>query len=599
MLRSWLRSLLYPRLLLAGLLLCAAQAGAENLVAIDAVDKLKLRASVEFLASPVGSPGLAPADLDPAAFRPLAASDLNRGVSQGPYWLRLRLHNAGDSPRRWVLHHETSYLDHLVVHYREVPLSEVPLTAPDEPPFAMQALSDRVPFAERPVPYRRLAFAHVTPPGEVTEVYLELRHDKADSITLDFTWYEATAFHAMVAWENLLLGVFYGAMGLLTLLALVCAALLRERVYAWYAAFLVSSGLMWAMLNGFAFQYLWPRSVFLHNEGFHIVYLLVAITALQFSRHFLQTARLFPRIHQALGWLQVALGLGIPLRLAGVYEPVLYLSFFGLALLLLLPLLAWASYRRGLRYTRWYALAWLVYAAGLALSVISAGSGWLNWGMEPLAYTQTAAMLEAILLLVALGERLMGWEQDRRQALDMANRDALTGLGNRRLLTQAFDHLGERFSRTGAPVFLVMIDIDHFKAINDSHGHEAGDEVLRRLAALLRRVSRPQDVCVRYGGEEFAVLLQTGQEGALQIAERVRREFASRPTPFAGCLITHTLSAGVAPVLSGQGRLGPAAMMRRADEALYRAKAAGRDRVVLFNVGAPAPEAPAGVLVQS
>ncbi|MFA9462243.1 diguanylate cyclase [Thiohalorhabdus methylotrophus] len=535
-------------------------------IPIDDLTSRTLRAPAELQVAP-GSTALD--QLPTADFRPLTSGQANRGITGQDHWVRVRLSNAnGTEPQSWVLHHETSYLDRLTIHY-----------ADNGGPLQRVSLSDRAPFEARPVNYRTLALPHTTPAGGHTDLYVHLGFDKADSLTLNLRLTRADLFHDASRRENLVYGAYFGAMGMFLLIAFIGSVILRESVYLHYAAFLGVSMAMWAMLNGFAYQYLWPDSVYWHNEGFHIVFLLMAITALQFSRGFLKTPRYFPRVNRALVAAQWVFAAGIVLRLAGVYVPVLVLSYLGLTQLVLLSVLGLMAYRRGMRYARWYSVAWLVYGVGLAFSVISAGSGFLEWGMKPLDFAQAGGVLESACLLIALGERLVGWDRARRRAIAIANQDPLTGLGNRRALEEAFDRLEERVQTTGVPVFLAFIDLDHFKAINDEHGHDAGDAVLIHLARILRNACRPEDICIRYGGEELALLLQVPhQEQAMEVTERIRQRFARESTRFEGTEIRHTLTAGIALALARDREPDRAEAIRRADRALYEGKRCGRNR---------------------
>ncbi len=157
--------------------------------------------------------------------------------------------------------------------------------------------------------------------------------------------------------------------------------------------------------------------------------------------------------------------------------------------------------------------------------------------------------------------------------------DGLTELPNRRQFEHALAAEINRGERFGGMLALVLADLDNFKQVNDRYGHQAGDEVLRRFADVLRETVRDVDVPARYGGEEFAVLLpQTDMEGAERLAERLRQAVAERPmTTRPGALVACTASFGVASFPESST---PAALFAAADEALYRAKAAGKNRVV-------------------
>lgn len=176
------------------------------------------------------------------------------------------------------------------------------------------------------------------------------------------------------------------------------------------------------------------------------------------------------------------------------------------------------------------------------------------------------------------------------QVQKQARTDALTGLNNRGEFQRQLKEEEERARRYHRSLSLLMLDVDHFKHVNDTHGHQAGDEVLRALAARLREQIRPVDHAARYGGEEFVVILpETSNEGALDLAERLRMAVAGTVVPVAeGRTIPITISIGVATFPADAG--SEAALIAAADAALYAAKQGGKNRVVRYEP-APAPVA--------
>ena len=159
-----------------------------------------------------------------------------------------------------------------------------------------------------------------------------------------------------------------------------------------------------------------------------------------------------------------------------------------------------------------------------------------------------------------------------------AERDALTGLYNRR----AFDHQlaaeSARFERYRRPFALIIMDIDHFKQVNDSHGHDAGDVVIKGVAEIIANSLRDVDIAARYGGEEFALLLpETDKSHAIDIAERIRKRIEGAHFNWQGIAIPVTSSAGVAAMPERQQEV--ADLVRAADQLLYEAKRGGRNRV--------------------
>jgi diguanylate cyclase (GGDEF)-like protein len=163
--------------------------------------------------------------------------------------------------------------------------------------------------------------------------------------------------------------------------------------------------------------------------------------------------------------------------------------------------------------------------------------------------------------------------------------DVLTGLYNRRALSARLAEVYALARRQGQPLGLIMLDADHFKSVNDLHGHPVGDRVLRALADEIRGGMRESDFAGRYGGEEFAVVLPNADvEGAVAVAERIRGRFASLALAVGATKVTVTVSAGVAVL--GPGMAGPQDLVSAADAALYNAKRAGRNRVEVAGRGA-------------
>jgi diguanylate cyclase (GGDEF)-like protein len=174
-----------------------------------------------------------------------------------------------------------------------------------------------------------------------------------------------------------------------------------------------------------------------------------------------------------------------------------------------------------------------------------------------------------------------------------AHLDGLTELGNRFALQDALPLQLAGCREKGAPMSALIVDLDHFKKVNDLHGHAAGDEVLRRMAITLRNMVGPNDFLARYGGEEFVALCPgCPLEAAVKTTERVRAGVAGSQILFRSTAIALTASFGVA-CIGPPYTVSPQEMLERADQALYRAKSAGRNAVWYWDesAGAPAPAA--------
>ena len=200
-----------------------------------------------------------------------------------------------------------------------------------------------------------------------------------------------------------------------------------------------------------------------------------------------------------------------------------------------------------------------------------------NRGLAVILFLVTAGALALILwrLVAVLSRRL---ETAEARIRELAITDDLTGLRNRRYVTQRLAEELKRADRYRQPLACVLFDVDRFKLVNDTHGHDAGDAVLRAISDAATAECRQSDVLGRWGGEEFLLVLPaTTAEGARVIAARLREVVERLRVPNRGADLQVTASFGVATALEGEEEILP--LLRRADEALYRAKAGGRNRV--------------------
>ena len=187
------------------------------------------------------------------------------------------------------------------------------------------------------------------------------------------------------------------------------------------------------------------------------------------------------------------------------------------------------------------------------------------------------------------GDMTRQLQNANRELVQLSQQDGLTGLSNRRHFDSVLAAEHARACRHSNGLTLLLIDIDHFKALNDRYGHLLGDDCLRQLATVLRRFSRrPGDLAARYGGEEFALILpEMNLEQSQQLAERVRQAIAELTTPTdSGEAVHFTASAGLIHT-SNAPRHTPESMIHQADLALYRAKQLGRNRVEVAGEAVP------------
>ncbi|WP_201353476.1 GGDEF domain-containing protein [Hydrogenimonas urashimensis] len=216
-------------------------------------------------------------------------------------------------------------------------------------------------------------------------------------------------------------------------------------------------------------------------------------------------------------------------------------------------------------------------------------AGWAP-GFEHLNYAVLiwpAAFLAIIIQYFYANEYKKRYELEKRLQ-KMSYTDTLSGLYNRRYFMRYMEKEWQRFQRGGEPFSLLMIDIDHFKKINDTYGHPTGDVVIQKVAKLLRREIREMDFAARIGGEEFAVILpDTDEQKAVEVAERIRQQAECRRFTVTGKeKIDFRLSVGIAIAQNGDDI---SQLMRASDQALYEAKKRGRNRVCFYSDGVICP----------
>ncbi len=214
---------------------------------------------------------------------------------------------------------------------------------------------------------------------------------------------------------------------------------------------------------------------------------------------------------------------------------------------------------------------------------LAASLGWLAWRGADLLVA-IAMMADPLMMLAIAMIASELFYRTRRQQVELerelrtlASVDTLTGLHNRRDLEQRIAAEVSRSRRHSQPLSVAIGDLDHFKRINDKFGHAVGDDVLRTVGVRIRRNLRAEDLAVRWGGEEFLLLLpDTDRDSAVQVADKIRLSIADQPVEFRDHNVPVTISFGVAQLTDNDEAVD---LIHRADQAMYRAKSDGRDRV--------------------
>jgi diguanylate cyclase (GGDEF)-like protein len=522
-------------------------------------------------------------------FTPNSAPVVTRGFTGSVFWFRFTLVqppsrpvSAPGAPDSWLLDVG-----------RPIYFFDLQLYIPRDPAAqgggsAWRVLEINHDLAPKPdYVYRdALILALPGPPGSAQTLYL--RAQTSSSMFVPLTLFTHRTHLAQSSTRNLFFGLFYGVMLALLFYNLVLFVSLRDRAHLYYVIFVGCITLFSLGTNGLTFDYLFPANPTIARRVTLAALALTMLFLIQFSRSFLATRENSPWLDRLLLLCMAASAVMLAsLPFASFSFLSSYASRLSKVMLPTVIIAGVVCWRRGFRPARTFLVASLVFAAG-GMCFSMTYSGQLPYNVLTFYGYQTGSAIQAVLLSLALAERIRDMTAERAalrasraRFQAMAITDPLTRAFNRRYYDTQISLELTRARQLELPLALLVIDLDSFKAFNDSYGHQAGDALLTQVAQLLRACTRDTDSICRYGGEEFAVILPgTDAARAEQIAERIRRRQESQIfRPRRGLAARATLSVGVAQLLPGDE--GPDELFARADQALYEAKARGRNRTVV------------------
>lgn len=606
--------------LAAAILVLSTRAGAagfaeESLIISDTRGSYSASRHLFFLEDPtrqltvedIGKPGVL------ARFQAATVerNEVNFGYSASAYWLALPIELSKDAPGRWLLEVAFSSLDRVDV-FRPLRFGG----------FAMQTAGDLQPFSQRPMAHRNLVFPLELQPGERQTIFIRVQ--SGGSLTVPITLWRPEALQRDDQSTYALLSLYYGMLLGLMLYNLLLFFAIRDRTFLSYVCFVACMAIGQASLNGLGNQFLWPDWPAWGNIALPSGMAATGFFGALFTRQFLTTREHFPRLDRLI---IVLAGLFALAAVAPVFTSYRFAAIFtsvtGLAFAITAVIIGIYCDYRDHPGARYFLIAWSLLLVGVAV-LAARNLGWIPTTNVTRYSMQIGSALEMLLLSFALADRIntmrhekeianlealaaketlveglrqtelelearvtartqdlatanVALREKERELAYLASHDSLTGLANRNLFLDRIERTLARAHRNGRRAALMIVDVDQFKAINDHYGHEAGDTVLQAVASRLSECVREADTVARVGGDEFFVILDDINERA--DAERVAEKLlavAALPIPFITLTIHATVSIGIAcfPEHGGDA----AELMRRADDALYRAKNRGRDR---------------------
>ncbi|OYV76166.1 MAG: sensor domain-containing diguanylate cyclase [Chromatiales bacterium 21-64-14] len=505
------------------------------------------------------------ADHDRGKFTAGRSPVLNFGIGSEPAWIHFRVGNPTGRPLQRQLSINTAWLDQVDIYFLHGGRTE-----------ATYHVGDRKAFNLRPVESRYFAFDHKFEPG-VSDIFV--RVETPDPMVLPIYLMAPKHAHAAERHRDYGYGFLYGFLFALLAYNVMLYAGLREPWYALYSLYLGMFLLMNISYTGHGFEWIWPNHTRWEQWSNPILMQLYGTSGLMFALRFLHTRTHFPRIHKSvIGYLAVSSSLLLLTVLSGRQQYALFVSFAFVFIFTGVMLgMCVIAVKAGQGSARYFLLAAVAAMVGASLTALSV-SGLIPLNIWTYHAAEIGMLLDATLLALALTYRFRVGQEEKLRAEQLAKVDPLTQLNNRRAFYAISAPIWNITIRHNRNLSVVLLDIDHFKRINDAHGHARGDEVLVATASALTGAMREQDVIARWGGEEFILLLpETDVREATALAERMRKVVANVTVRHEGVDITVTASFGVAQWETRHRSLDT--LISTADKHLYRSKDLGRNRV--------------------
>lgn len=527
---------------------------------------------------------LSPAHND--RFKPYPQEVIALGITKSVYWFRLRLPPDRLLPQQ-LLQFNNPNIDRLDVFF------PVESNTTSSPIYYLPKSGGVRTLSDREIWDNTWVFA--LPSQYRVDAPIYFRLESTSALRLPILLWKNNDFISNAFLRNLGFGLFYGILLALMLFQCFVYFVLRDKSYLFYVIY-ISSMLFYQFQVHGHFK-LWSNLPYpVYNSIFWFGLTSAFIASILFTWSFLQVHSEDAPWNKILPALVILALLQGSLGILGYNIAANQLAHaLGLGGPIVIMTLAVSRLRQGFHPAKYFLLSWGTLTVGIIIWVLAA---YLPDTISSVNFLLIATAAEAILLSFALADRVktlrlreMALTKHMAYYRDLSSNDELTGLYNRRHLKKELQKTLAAAKQAGTPLCLLVMDVDHFKMYNDRHGHWEGDQVLMRLGKLLRNVLDVTQPAFRYGGEEFVVLLpNTTCDIALPISENLRQLIQKEVfTPPLDGTATVTVSIGIGELHPGDSS---DKLFQRADEALYKAKSSGRNRVVCAGINQTISTAP-------
>lgn len=527
----------------------------------------------------------------------------SQGASKSNWWMKFDVKNPTNKPIDWILKFNYGQFDELQSwQYKD---KDILLSYSLKGDHYID--ESKISLAERS------SFEFITSAKEKNTIYVKLAYTDAGIIELFHSvWTKNEFIESQEVRFNLLVGII-SALTVLLFYNVFIWFILRKKEYFWYNTYIIGVILSMLTFNQLGAHYLWNKSLFLIDMMPFMAVMFLFVSFVLFTREFLETHKHLPKIDIVLKIL-IMLNLGaFVLANFGVRYFAISIVHISAFSFIFFPIIGFILWYHGYKIARGYTIASLVLSITIMISLLRF-SEILETNELLFWIGRFGFIAEGILLSIALADRITLLEHDTKIAQDkvrhtleeakqnlefevrkrtlelktqtkkaeeLARTDEMTGIANRRAFLEKGESMIHHSIRYKTPFTLVIIDIDHFKKINDNYGHEAGDLVLVSLTKEINNAIRDTDFFARIGGEEFVLLFpHTISEIALEKSKKLLEKINQLEITYKNTVLKITVSMGVCEFTKTEDTIY--SLLSKADQALYYVKENGRNNVQAY-----------------
>ena len=498
-----------------------------------------------------------------ARFLPLNKDNLNIGITNSTYWLKLSIDNNSSQEQDKVISFKAPLMD-------EINLYELKNEKLVKSATVGHIIKQDKAMAVEP----KLSF-HINLSAHTQNTFY-MKIESQTIINLSFSIYSPEEFSNYTTLWYASMALYIGATIMILIYNSVLYFLIRIRSYLYYVLFHTLFLLFILDTNGYLVQFVYPDNPTWERITIPLFLSLALLAQVIFAYEFLSIKKYGNKSKKVLKVLIV-----ITLMITLVHFVLPFregLQLLNLVALfinivpLVIAIIFWIKLKnKGAKY---YTIAWIIFISGNMLETLKV-QGVIELSFSILNPMQIGALIEMIVISVALADRFNTIRNKNKELVSIVHTDFLTKIKNRNYFFERANSLLATLKRKEEEHSLIMLDIDYFKSINDTHGHAVGDKVLVAFSGEISKLLREEDVFARIGGEEFVLLIRSDKEESLHLASRIREMVESLSISHNQHEIKFTVSLGIYSFNSA--KLTADEILSRADSALYKAKENGRN----------------------